>query len=326
MTATVQRPGVSGEHGQILAKTASILLVLLIAGVGCDQHRGSAEYQPAYGTEPAGMETNRQYSLGVVPLHNSVRLSELFQPLIAILNSRATGFTMRLESSRDFGHHEEKMRSHTLDLAVVNPFQAVTAERFGYRIFAKLKDDDYFHGIIIVRKDADIEKVDDLRGKVICFPAPTALAATLMTKEFLIRRGLNVETEAKPQYVGSQDSVVMSVYRGLAAAGGTWPVTWNAFRRERPEVSEALEIRWRTPPLPNMAVVVYQTVPEADLAAVAAALFGLHESESGRTILRGIGVTGFEPADSETYEPVRQFLQGYARYFGKVPEMEGGGK
>jgi phosphonate transport system substrate-binding protein len=120
--------------------------------------------------------------------------------------------------------------------------------------------------------------------------------------------------------------VVMGVYRGLAAAGGTWPVTWEAFRRERPEVSDVLEIKWRTPPLPNMAVIVDRNVAEADLAAVAAALFGMHTSEDGRAILGGIGVAGFEPADSATYEPVRRFLRAYARDFGKVPEMEGGGK
>jgi ABC-type phosphate/phosphonate transport system substrate-binding protein len=90
-------------------------------------------------------------------------------------------------------------------------------------------------------------------------------------------------------------------------------------------VSEALEIRWRTPPLPNMAVIVRRDLPEKDLAAIAATLFGMLSSQGGPAILGRIGVAGFEPADSATYEPVRTFLRHYASAFGEVPGMEGDG-
>jgi phosphonate transport system substrate-binding protein len=322
--AKVKRSGASGRRSKIVEKVTGTLLLFLLLGISCDQHRDRVENQPAYGTESAAGETSRQYSLGILPMHNAVRLAEVFRPLVDTLNQQAQDFTVRLESSRDFGHFEEKMRKHMLDLALVNPYQAVAAEKLGYRIFAKLQDDDSFHGIIIVRKDAGIRSVQDLRGQVVSFPAPTALAATLMTKDLLLRQGLNVEIEAVPQYVGSHDSVVMGVYRGLAVAGGTWPMNWEAFRRERPEVIEALEIKWRTPPLLNMAVIVRRTVSEADLAMIATALFGMDDSEAGQANLRGIGIGGFEPANTETYRPVRRFLRAHARNFGKVPEIVGG--
>jgi phosphonate transport system substrate-binding protein len=319
-----QRPPATLAHHS--HPVAAVLLCALFAASGCDNHQGAADYHPAYGTQPAGGNSKRVYSLGIVPLHNSVRLSEVFQPLVELINREAEGFSVRLESSRDFGRHEEKMRSGILDLAIVNPYQAVTAEKLGYRIFGKLRDDNAFRGIIVVRRDANIRTVGDLRGKTVCFPAPTALAATLMTKEFLIHRGLNVETAARPVYVGSHDSVLMNVYRGLAAAGGTWPATWDALRRERPEIIEALEIRWRTPSLPNMAVIARRDLPAADLAAIAAALWRLGDDEEGREILGRIGLAGLEPADSGTYAPVRRFLHDYAVHFGTVPAMEGAGK
>jgi phosphonate transport system substrate-binding protein len=238
------------------------------------------------------------------------------------INRQATGFTVRLQSSRDWPAYEARLQERKFDLAMMNPYQAFTAEKIRYGIFGKVGGDDV-SGIIVVRKDSGIKKVSDLRGKVISFPSPTALSAALATKVLLMKAGLDVEKDAKPIYVGSLDSVVMSVYSGLSAAGGIWLPTWKAMKRARPEVIDALEIRWSTKSVGNVTFVARDDMPEAHRDAIAKVLFDLDKTEQGRLLLARLNFPRIEPANWQTFDDVRKFMEEYKRLFGELPEVAG---
>ncbi|MEZ4694041.1 MAG: PhnD/SsuA/transferrin family substrate-binding protein [Aliarcobacter sp.] len=54
------------------------------------------------------------------------------------------------------------------------------------KVFAKMGDDENFRGIFLVRKDSGIKNFEDLKGKKISYPAPTALAATILPQQIFI--------------------------------------------------------------------------------------------------------------------------------------------
>jgi phosphonate transport system substrate-binding protein len=294
--------------------------LLVLFGYGCGHNR-AFEYEPIFADWSGRSGSNSEYAFGVFPLHNSVRLFQVYQPMIDDVNLQAVGFSVKLQSSRDYPSYEAKLQRRELPFALIN--QAITVAGRGYRIFGKVADDDRFRGILVVRKDSGIRTPRDLKGAAVSFPAPTAFAASMMTKLFLKKHGLDVETEAVPKYVGSQDSSVMNVYLGLTRAGGTWPPTWDALKKERPDVVQALDVKWRTAPLVNLALVARSDVPEAHVRQVAAVLFDLHKSAHGRAILQRMEASRYEPATSVTYDPVRRFVGEYRRLFGDVPQLEG---
>lgn len=277
----------------------------------------SEEVLPAYGPPPERAEP--LYVVGVHPLHNPLRLRETFGPLVDLLSNRIPNAEFRLEASRDYAAYEEKLFGQTLDFALPNPYQTVRAQERGYHVFGKMADDHNFRGIILVRRDRDVREVRDLAGQAVSFPAPTALAATLMPRLYLQRAGLRVETEIESRYVGSQESSILSVFHGDTAAGATGPPPWRALSKERPEVAEALRVAWETDPLPNNSWMVRDTVPEAVTRAVAEQLFTLHEHEEGRAILARMELSSFVPADDDTYAPVRAFLDAYSTEVGPLP-------
>jgi phosphonate transport system substrate-binding protein len=235
------------------------LLALYLAGCGRD---AAPDYAPTFGDRPVAAADADEYTFGVFPLHNAVRLFEAYQPLVDAVNRQAEPCTVRMEAARDYPSYDAKLRRREFNFALVNPYQAVVSEAYGYRIFGKMADDRRFVGIILVRKGAGIRTPEDLRGSPISFPAPTAFAATMLNKVFLKEHGLDVETEARPQYVGSQDSAILNVFLGLTRAGGTWPPAWEAMKQQRPDVARALEVRWQTNPLTNLALVARDDVPE----------------------------------------------------------------
>lgn len=105
----------------------------------------------------------------------------------------------------------------------------------------------------------------------------------------------------------------MNVLRGHVAAAATWPVPWKTFSAEHPDLAGQLEVKWQTTSLPNNGWVVRQDIPAPLADKFAAALFKLQASESGRRMLARLPVSRFEPADEETYRPVREFLADFAR-------------
>ncbi len=260
----------------------------------------------------AGTESDSNVEFfGVHPLHNPQRLFEVYGPIVEYLNGRVGGARLRLEASRSYEEFERKLYARHFHYALPNPLQTLEAATHGYRVFGKMGDDDQFRGLLIVRKDGGIEDVADLKGKSVSFPAPTAVAATMMPLWLLREKGLDVNEDIRRVYSGSQESSIMNVYLRRTSAGSTWPVPWRTFVALNPEIARELVVRWETSPLVNNGLVVRDDVRADRAGNVAAHLLSLHTQEEGRKLLAAIPLSRFEPATEETYAPVRDFLRRY---------------
>jgi phosphonate transport system substrate-binding protein len=176
-----------------------------------------------------------------------------------------------------------------------------------------------FKGLFIVRRDSSIRQVADLKGKVLAYPSPTALAACIMPQWFLHTRGIDVTRDIDNRYVGSQESAIMHAYLGQAALGVTWPPPWRAFVKANPDKAAQLEVRWQTPPLINNAVMARDDVPDAVRRQIQVLLAELHTQPHGRQILAGMETARFQLATDAEYHVVREFV---ARFEAEVRPVE----
>lgn len=286
-----------------------IWLCVLSLAISCGD-KTEPSYTPTFGPGPE--EGSNIHIFGVHPLHNPERLFQVYGPMIDYLNAHLTGVTFKLEASRSYAEFEKKLYAGHFHFALPNPYQTVNSLKHGYLVFGKMGDDRNFRGIILIRRDSNIQNVLDLKGKGVSFPAPTALAATMMPQYFLHTHGLNVNSDIKTVYAGSQESSIMNVYLGVVAAGATWPPPWIAFSRERPEIARELVVKWETDSLPNNGLVARRDVPATLVRRVSDLLFSLHEHPEGKEILARMPLSRFEPATDATYEPVRQFLRTFS--------------
>ncbi len=164
-----------------------------------------------------------------------------------------------------------------------------------------------------MRKDSNIKDPIDLKGKVVSYPAPTALAATLLPQDFLQNNGINVRTDIENRYVGSQESSIMNVFVGDSAAGATWPPPWKALSDERPELKQQLKVIWQTQSLPNNSIIARSDVPPELIREVQTLLINLQNTESGQKILKAMYLSKFELADNETYNRVQKFIEHFEK-------------
>ena len=298
-----------------------VLAVLALPAflVACGPEEGEA-YSPRFAdTPPGGTEP---LVFGIHPLHNPHRLFQVYQPLIDHLNRELKGARLRLEASRSYQDFERKLAAQSFAFVLPNPYQTVVARGAGYHVIGKMADDENFRGIILVRRDSAIATPADLRGKVIAYPAPTALAATMMPQWFLHHAGLDVRRDLDNRYVGSQESSIMNVYLGESVAAATWPPPWRAFQKANPEVAAQLEVKWQTESLVNNSLMVRDGVPAPVLEQVRAALLTLDKSEAGRAILARMELSRFEAADDDTYDPVARFIETFEREVRPVKETQ----
>ena len=282
----------------------------LILFSACQQVEQDDKY-PTFSRDFPG--NTSEYIFGIHPLHNPQRLFEVFGPLIDYLSHNIPGTHFKLEASRNYETFDQKLYSHKFHFALPNPFQTINAIDKGYSVFAKMGDDHNFRGIILVRKDNNIKEVTDLKGKAVSYPAPTALAATMMPQYYLQSHGVDVIDDLDNRYVGSQESSIMNVYLGQTIAGATWPPPWNAFRKERPEVSDQLEVKWQTDSLPNNGLVVLPDVDQIIVNQVQELLTHLHETSEGSKILKTMELSRFEPATNTSYASVRSFVAKFSK-------------
>ena len=294
----------------ILEKLMRLLLVGLFGTmlVSCDQ-RQDIEFHPEYSSIPLELGTERVLVIGVHPLHNPKRLNEIFSPVAKYLSRNIEGVNFKIEASRNYAAYDKKLYSRKFHFALPNPFQTVNALNHGYNVFAKMSDDENFRGIFLVRKDSKIKNVIDLKGQAVSFPAPTALAATMMPQYYLQTHGINVMQDIKIKYVGSQESSIMNVMLGNTVAGATWPPPWRALSKERPELAKELKVVWQTDFLPNNSLIVRDDIDESIVKQVKSLLLNLHKQPEGKQWLDKMELSKFETANNETYNPVISFLK-----------------
>jgi phosphonate transport system substrate-binding protein len=292
----------------------ALLMTLLLSA--CGQSDNEQTYQPEVSAQAP--TSTVEYVIGIHPLHNPQRLMELYGPIADYMNSQIPEARFRLESSRNYEEFEKKLYAGNFAFAMPNPYQTVQSLKHGYRVFGKMGDDDVFRGIILVRRDSGIREVADLKGKIVSYPAATALAATMMPQYYLHTHGIDVNRDIENRYVGSQESSIENVLRGHVAAGATWPVPWKSFMAERPDDARQLEVKWQTEPLLNNGWVVRNDIPLPIADAFARNLTGLHEHDQGRAILAKLPISRFEAATDETYRPVRDFLAIFSKTVRKI--------
>ena len=294
---------------------SKLVLAAALLLSACDKAAPPAAYAPTLAPAPAKSRV-AEYTFAVTPMSNFRDVYDVFQPVMDYLNARLPDARLVLEVPRGLDEHDQQLTARSFAFALSNPWHIWrAAQTGGYTVFGKFSDDENFRGIWIVRKDSGITRLADLKGKKICFPPKSALAATMMTRMQLREHGVDPLRDVSANYVGSQHASIMEVYTRGAVAGATWPLAWINFQRLNPEESKQLEMRFPTTSLINQGLVARNDVPPDLVLRVAALLQGLDQTPEGRALLKLVPVRRFEAAGTKDYEVVRDFMEQYKKAF-----------
>ncbi len=235
------------------------------------------------------------YGFGVVPQFEQRKLHAIWSPIVAEL-SRRSGLRLELTTMLTIEDFERAFVKEDFDFVYMNPYHVLKSS-----YLPLVSDDKPLKGILVVRKEGPIQKLEDLEGASVAFPAPNALGASLVMRADLERLH---HVKVKPLYVKTHSSVYLHVANGLTVAGGG---TEKSLAEQDPAVRDVLRVVYTTRGLQSHPFAAHPRVPLADQEKVRRALLELDATPEGRALLARVPTRKLVPVSRRDYEPMKEW-------------------
>ena len=237
------------------------------------------------------------YTFGVVPQQAANVLANSWVPLTQYISKR-TGLTVNFATAANIPTFEKRLANNAYDIAYMNPFHYVVfSERSNYAAIAN-QANKKIQGVIVAKKDSNIETIADLQDSSLAFPAPGAFAATLLPQAELKQS----QIEFTPRYVSSHDSVYLSVSKGFFMAGGGVKRTLNNMSDN---VLATLKVIYATQRYTPHAFAVHNKMPAAHQKAIQDTLVNMANDPEGEAILSKLGMSQLQAAIDSDWDDIR---------------------
>jgi phosphonate transport system substrate-binding protein len=245
--------------------------------------------------------------LGVHPYKTSSKLLKAYTPLANYL-AKAIGRPIRVEISRDYKTHIDRIGRDELDIAYMGPASYVKlVAEFGEKpILARqvVNESPTFQGKIVVRQDSPIKTLHELKGKRFAFGDPGSTMSHLVPRFMLWQSGVSAEQLATYKFLGSHDNVALAVLANDYDAGAVKEAVYYKYK------NRGLRALATTPALSEHLFVSSSRMPVQVIEALRAAFFALKDDPQGESIMSGIkkGITAYQSATNADYDNLREIL------------------
>ncbi|MBI3546722.1 MAG: phosphate/phosphite/phosphonate ABC transporter substrate-binding protein [Gammaproteobacteria bacterium] len=252
---------------------------------------------------------DKPLTLGIFPRWSAQITVRDFTPLAELL-TRELGRPVRIETDKDFDSFMRRVYAKEFDIVHLNQMQYLNAhDKVHYRLIAKICDNPtcVIKAVIIVRKDRNINKLGDLKGKIIAFADPNATVSYVLAKSLL--RASDIQPpQYKTIFVKNPPNAVLAVYNGEAdAAGVGWSVLLKPEIRQRIDVNQ-FNILAESRPLPHLPIAVRADMNTKLMRKIQKILITLRQRADGRAALQKIGLDRIEAAKDYEYNTVRELI------------------
>ena len=270
------------RHGLLFKRTFWIFLILLCLN---------------FIVSPVSGEEKKVLTFGIIPEQSASKLAWKWTPILDYISAKS-GYKINLETAPDIAEFEKRLQNGEYDIAYMNPYEyTVFSKTSGYKVFAKQKG-ERLSGILVVRKNEDITSIKDLAGKNLVFPSQESFASSILTREHLLKNGIDI----KPEFVDSDDSVYRAVANGTFPAGGGLIRTLNDMERD---VQNQLRILWASKSYSPHAFASHPSVPDDVIKIILRVMVEMNNDPEASNLFRSIQCNGIEAANDSEWNDIR---------------------
>lgn len=292
------------------------LIVGLIAWLGSmPVHRENERLvvpPPAVAVKPA-------FHIGLVPERDIFRLRKRYQVLTEYLSKRL-GRPVDVVTVNTYQAVLQDFAEQKIDAAFLGSLVAVlTVDRLGTRVLVKPVDEagvSTYRGVIFVRPDSPIQRIEDLAGRSVAM-VKTTYAADLFPIWEMHRTDINHgATPPRKVWVGTHDEVISETLSGRVEAGAVKNLRLEAFEATHPDAK--LRRLATSPPVPNDTFVVRADLEEAFTAQLRDVLLAMDKDPEGAKALAGFGAVRFVPCSTEEFTPIYDMVEGLGDHWDRL--------
>jgi len=249
-----------------------------------------------------------EIKLGTIPRLGAEELQAMYAPLAEYLSSEI-GEKVSIVVPKNFNAYKEAAKAGQFDIGFSNPLIYVEVKNSTdiepLALSSEVQGGTRLRGIIIVRKDSGITKLQELRNKKISFMDKDSPAGYMFQMLLLSKAGLDIHNDFTIlPFLKRHDKVVMSVVDKTADAGGIREDELEKMK-DKTDLSQ-LRIIGYTDYFPNWPIFAGPKLKKATMEKVRAALLKLKPNDpQSIKILAPARLTGFVPVSDKEYDSMR---------------------
>jgi phosphonate transport system substrate-binding protein len=242
------------------------------------------------------------YDFGVLPQVATAKVAEQWVPFLDKL-SEMSGVKLRFVTAPSISEFGTRAAAGTYPFYYHNTLAYVQSEPL-YQAFAR-EIGAKTVGVLVVRKDAKLKDLSELKGGTIAIPSAGSFGAAVLPL-FAIQQegGLDLQKDVKIVVSGSHEAGYQAVLAGKAVASGGLTRTFGLL----PEADRAkLRILYTTKEYSPLPFAARKDVPPEVVAKVQKALVAFAKDPANAAILETLNMKkGFEAAKPADWEDVRK--------------------
>jgi len=230
-------------------------------------------------------------TLGVFPYVSPVQLAAFHTPLKDHLAKRLQR-PVSLVTAPDFASFVERTRQGQYDIIITAPHLGRLAEtRDGYQRLAQTGH--VVQGIFLARKDSDIHKIEDLRGKNVMIAQKVSIIYQ-MSDHLLRQKGLVPGESVTIIETHTHNNAMHAPLRGEADASVTGTLLWRILEDTQKEQMRVIGI---TEEAPGFLLMAHKRLSKPDVAKIKDLLLDFHKVPGSEAYFAATGYEKFKHID-----------------------------
>lgn len=237
-------------------------------------------------------------------LGNEQAYSNLFREL-----AKETGIEFKWLGSKTYDDVINKIKTGDADIGYVGPFSYVVAEdSFGVKLICRTLSEgkeEFYHSMIISRKDSGIERLQDLQGKSFSFTDPKSTSGYLFPMAKLKASGISEADFSEVKFLKRHVNSLLAVYKGHVDAGAT-----SVTALDKIDVNmDELQNLWKSEPIYRGSWIARRGLPDEQFNKIQQAMLKISESQGSEVIFKELTTKGFVMGKDSDYDNVREVIR-----------------
>lgn len=183
---------------------------------------------------------------------------------------------------------------------------------FGLELLAApmVKGETVYYSYIIVNKNSQINKLEDLRGKKFAFTDPLSNTGYLVPYFMLKKIGETPDRFfGSYKYTYAHDKSIRAVAEGLIDGAAVDSLIWEYLNEIHPEITSNTKIIIRSEPYGIPPVVVRPGIDPELKKRLKEVFLKAHLDEEGKEILHGMMIDRFVEIEDSAYDSIRRMKE-----------------
>lgn len=230
---------------------------------------------------------------------------ERYQPLVDYIAAK-TGRTVEFRPFATNPEIVEKLGSGDIDAVILGSSGAARAIRDqGAVPVARPEKQGVsgYRGVIVVRKNSGMRKIEDLKGKRFDYAEKGTSAGYIYPRSLLAGKKLNPDAFfGSAAIAGKHDIAVMKVLNGESDGASVKDQDLERLSSEDPRVRNEILILGKSGLYPDGTMLFRKDTPASLVKSVRQVLLGIEKDPAGKAVLAAVGADRYIPTGKKDFE------------------------